>query len=53
MNPGINASPNQAFRLAEELQRKLREALNDSVQVILFGSQARGDATDESDIDSW
>jgi predicted nucleotidyltransferase len=51
MNPGINASPNQAFRLAEELQRKLREALIDSVQVILFGSQARGDATDESDID--
>lgn len=51
MNPGISASPNQALRLAEELQHKLRETLNDPVQVILFGSQARGDATDESDID--
>jgi predicted nucleotidyltransferase len=51
MNPDINASSNQALRLAEDFQHKLRESLNDPVQVILFGSQARGEATDESDID--
>jgi predicted nucleotidyltransferase len=47
----LNTSPNQALRLAEELQHKLREILSDPVRVILFGSHARGEATDESDID--
>ena len=41
----------QALRLAEEFRQKLTAALGDHVQVILFGSQARGEATDESDVD--
>jgi ATP phosphoribosyltransferase regulatory subunit HisZ len=49
MKTGINASPNQAFRLAEELQHKLHESFGDHIQATLFGSQARGEATDEEE----
>jgi predicted nucleotidyltransferase len=41
----------QAIQLAEELHEKLATALGESVGVILFGSQARGEASDESDVD--
>lgn len=51
MNPDTNATSNQALRLAEEFQHKLRETIGAHIRVTLFGSQARGDATDESDID--
>ena len=42
-NPGIY--------LAEKLHLAIEEALQETVQVILFGSYARGDASQESDLD--
>lgn len=41
----------RALKLAREVRQRLRTELGQPVQVILFGSQARGDATKESDID--
>ena len=41
----------RALKLAREVRKRLRTKLGQSVQVIMFGSQARGDATRESDID--
>lgn len=41
----------RALKLAREVRKRLTKALGQPVQVIMFGSQARGDATRESDID--
>jgi uncharacterized protein len=40
-----------ALRLAKKVRNRLTEELGQSVEVILFGSQARGDAKNNSDID--
>jgi predicted nucleotidyltransferase len=37
--------------LAKEVRKRLTRELGQPIQVIMFGSQARGDATKESDID--
>ena len=41
----------RALKLAKEVRKRLTQELGQPVQVIMFGSQARGDATKESDID--
>jgi len=41
----------RALKLAREVRQRLTKELGQPVQVIMFGSQARGDATKESDID--
>jgi predicted nucleotidyltransferase len=41
----------RALKLAKEVRKRLTNTLGKPVQVIMFGSQARGDATKESDID--
>jgi len=41
----------RAIKLAKEVRKRLTKELRQPVQVIMFGSQARGDATKESDID--
>jgi len=41
----------RALKLAREVRKRLVKELGQSVRVIMFGSQARGDATRESDID--
>jgi uncharacterized protein len=41
----------RALKLAAEVRQRLTQALGQPVKVILFGSQARGDATRGSDID--
>ncbi len=40
-----------ALKLAKEVRKRLTNELGQPVKVILFGSQARGDATKYSDID--
>lgn len=40
-----------ALKLAKKVRRRLADELGHPVKVILFGSQARGDATRESDVD--
>ncbi len=41
----------RALEIAREVRKRLATELGQPVQVIMFGSQARGDATRESDID--
>src|SRR3990172_4005007 len=41
----------RALKLAKEVRKRLTKELGQPVKVIMFGSQARGDATKESDID--
>ena len=41
----------RALKLAREVRQRLTKELGQPVQVIMFGSQARGNATRESDID--
>ena len=41
----------RAIKLAREVRNRLTKELGQPVQVIMFGPQARGNATKESDID--
>lgn len=41
----------RALRLAREVRERLTKELGQPVKVIMFGSQARGDAKKDSDID--
>ena len=41
----------RAIKLAREVRNRLTKELGQPVQVIMFGYQARGNATKESDID--
>jgi len=41
----------RALKLAKEVRKRLSDSLGQPVKVIMFGSQARGNATKESDID--
>ena len=52
MKSGTRNTQNMGIRLAEQLHAQLEDILGEEIQVILFGSQARGDSTDESDVHS-
>jgi uncharacterized protein len=47
----MKTSQSQAFLLAEEFQKRVSQIWGEEIPVILFGSHARGEATEESDID--
>lgn len=51
MTPAKDVSYVQNIQLAEKLRQKLSHFLDEHVSVVLFGSQARGDAVEGSDID--
>jgi len=41
----------RALKLAREVRQRLTREFGQPIKIIMFGSQARGDATKESDID--
>lgn len=41
----------RALKLAKEVRKRLTKEVGQPVRVIMFGSQARGDASKDSDID--
>jgi hypothetical protein len=51
MKQPTNPSTNHSIQLVKELRIKLEEALQEEVRVILFGSYARGEAVQDSDLD--
>lgn len=51
INQQVPSPRNLSLQLAKELRNRLEKAFGARIQIILFGSQARGEATDEADID--
>jgi predicted nucleotidyltransferase len=49
---GAAADPTEGIRIAREAARRLKDAYGDRLrEVVLFGSWARGEAHEESDVD--
>ncbi|OQY28773.1 MAG: hypothetical protein B6I38_08840 [Anaerolineaceae bacterium 4572_5.1] len=51
MNSIAKKSQTQSLQLAAKLHQKLAGIFGEKTQVILYGSQARGEAVEDSDID--
>ena len=51
MNSPAKESQIQSLQLTAELRQKLVDIFGEKVQAILYGSQARGEALEDSDID--